>query len=280
MKKIALSLIGLLTALPAFGLSHACEYEVFTAANLQREILARLPELGVSALPPALSPVSFGGDSAPGKLALLRDESLIGELRFQENSRRGLFQLLILDSAGRTLLSVTETHVACPGGNAAGPCHRIDLATELEPPLGGVMPYSVIAEGPLNATIPHYLKYGRYIGRYDFTLGLKEALLWLDNALRNAQSVLPLKALTPFERVKLRLAADPYIAPYLGRIEVLEYRGELVLRGVVPSNFVYGRVIDHFHSLGLWGIRPHLIIDTRLQLAPAYFPELMRCFRR
>lgn len=252
---------------------HRCEREVFTPDAIRHEVLGFLPELGIAALPinqPIPGSV-LGG--LPGRQDLLRHEQLIGQISFREDARHGFSELAVLDGRDLPFIQVRESHFACPGADAGGPCHLITLSSEREPELAGVPAYAIRADGPLEGARARYFKYGKEIGRYDFTNGVRETLRWLNATLSQTQSVFPMKALVPLDRARWLLASDPYVVGYLSSIRLYPSRGQLVIAGVVPSNFVYGRVIDRVRDAGFRYLRVDLIIDTRTQIPrmPAIF---------
>ncbi len=261
---------------PSLLRAHPCELDVFTPGSLALEIQSSLREASIAPISEAEG-ARLGITVASGTRALLSSGAVVGKL-VQSGSRRfGNSQVSVFDDTGRPLFSASLVQFACPSHYAGGPCFRIEITTEFEPPVEGHLAFSVLSEGTLPSVVARYYKYGHQVGRRTFAAGLRASLDWLTETLLERRQSLPFKAIAPLEQAFLNLFSDPDVAPYLSAISFADERGRLVIRGRVPSNYVHGRIVDAFHKAGLWNVQPWITIDTGMILLSDQGPSLRAC---
>jgi len=260
----------------SFAQAHPCELDVFTPGALSAEIQSTLREAGV--VPIQATQASLVGISVvPGSRALLSSGAVVGRLTQTGSARYGNSQVSVFDDTGRPLFSASSILSACPAEFSGGPCYQVQVTTEIEPPMGNHVAFTLLTEGTIPGAVVRYYKYGHVVGRNSFSRGLRSSLDWLAAALLERKAQLPQKALAPMEQAYFNLLSDPDVAPYIGAIRIIQERGALVIRGRVPSNFVHGRIVDAFHRVGLWNVQPWITIDTAMITVLDAWPTLRSC---
>jgi hypothetical protein len=279
---------GCLMATSAFA-GDLCRVEAFGPGPVYKEVLRHLPGAGVAALPPAV----LSGSLPLGRTTLVRGGAVVGQITYAADPRDGTAALVVADAAGKTLMAVRDTRQVClPPFSPAGLCRELTASTSLQPPLApppsppaapgpGRMPWELML-GPDDAELPAYTRYGTPVDFYTYQHSFLDALAWLNATLATTQVVAVPQAATPELRGYWALAADPFVAPYLPRLTFTygydKGAMRLVVHGVVPSDAVYGQVIDDLARAGFPSADPDLIIDTRTALPPDTDPVVLGCY--
>jgi hypothetical protein len=248
-----------------------CQFHVYQPESLVDELTASLPATGIAV-------VNLNRSARPTntRSLLIRDGMIVGELYASVDPRAAKSEMTVLSAAGDVLMHFEAGKGRCRDRFTAGLCSYIEGYTELEGLLDGSPAYAVYT-GPDGAGSPHYFRYDAPVGRLPFRRALISAFDWLTTTL-DATDVTrePLNA-TMAERFYWHLGSLPAVAPYVHRLRVSDIHGRLVVRGVVPSNFVYDAIVRAAIDAGMWDIQPDLIIDTGTEiLGPQW--TLSQCY--
>jgi hypothetical protein len=212
-----------------------------------------------------------------GRLSIMRGPVIVGQIEFVLDVQRGYKRLTVWHAAERVIkLEIVERDSVCPQEYPAGLCHRIWAYTDLQPILHPYFPFMTeIVPGELQ-------KFHRYSKRVDFATfssDFREALEWLKGVFQTTQSVVRPRFTSSLQRLRYAIASDPELAPYVDRFTFSTSTRDprmIAVHGTVPSNFLYGRVIDRIRDAGWPYVDPaHLIIDTRTRIDPP--PILLNC---
>ena len=246
-----------------------CEREIYTPETLQERLVDVLPRLGLAMLPSGYTtdvplPVEPGTDEST--ITLVRGEEVVAQLTYEDDVITGEQSLLVTDASGALLARADLEFTSCNGA----PCREVifEIARDTA---SGIDPLRIVY-GPFGAT--DEFAYGMPTTRYGFVTAYRDSLSWLLEVLEVLETGVFVE-LPPGTDFAYALGTDPYVAPYFTRLTITASAPSAVVSGVVPSNFIHGRVIDVALDLGYYAINPNLIIDTGTQLAttrvPAYY---------
>lgn len=272
-KILALIVAFLASWLPAASGSTwhpACAFDAFEPQALFVELSQSLPAEGIAVVNLNKDPGATNTRSL-----LMRGNAIVGELFQSFDARAAKSEMTVLSADGDVLLHFDEKRGPCLFADRTGLCTTIAGYTELEPQLDGKPAY-VLELGP-DEVYPTFYRYDVLVPRLEYKRILFESLEWLVSVLDTTDVTRIPVAATPEEQIYWSLAGNPAVAPYLERLTIETRSGRLILRGVVPSNFVYGEVVGTLTSMRLWTVVPDLIIDTRTGLALDPRPTPSRC---
>ena len=253
----------------------SCAFEIFRPAPLAEEIANRLAYSDVAVVNQGLD-----AGTSTNRSLLVRGNSVVGKLLVDQDVRHATAEVTVLDAEDHVLLNFKERRFVCVGGTSdasGGLCSTVEGYTELEPIFHGHKTYEVSFTA--DDSIPAYYRYGDEITNWNFRRELSDSLNWLGATLASTSTVSQPVMLTATDRLYWAMASEPAVSPYLSQLTIKEEAGSgrLVLTGVVPSNFVYDRIVDAAHDAGLWNLQPWLVIDTRTALPPNLGPSLSTC---
>lgn len=221
----------------------ACAFDVYQPEALVHELLVNLPSSGI-----AVVDLNRDAEATSERKLLMRDNAIVGELYASVDVRAAKSEMTVISAAGDVLM-----HFEAARG-------KIEGYTELEGPLDGRPAYSVHKP---DGGMPAYYRYDAKVSRLEFRRALISSFDWLVATLDATDVTREPISATVAERFYWQLAAQPAVAPYLSRLTIETRRGELIVSGVVPSNFVYDQVVRAALDAELWNVRPDLVIDTR-----------------
>lgn len=262
MKAFVTATLALVLVASVTASADPCRYAIHRPDAVARGLRHALPDLGIA----SLSPEFRLAEIPLGREALLRGPAIVGQSSYAEDVRRGVKELTVFDARGGILFRIIETKYVCPSGQPAGLCRQIQAYTDLQRVQGELYPF-VITMGPLNE-LPHYFRYAAPVDYATFEHDFAEATDWLKRTLVGTPLLVEPTRVTPEQRVFWALAGDPLIAPYLARLTLRMGKQYFVIRGVVPSNEIYGLIIDRAREAGFFAVDPQMIIDTRTRLPP------------
>jgi hypothetical protein len=271
-KLIALVIAFLVTL---FGVTSAasaypqCFFDVFEPQALTREVSAAVATAGI-----ATANLNREKDAFSTRMMLLRDGMIVGEMYSSVDARFGRAEMTVLSAAGDVLMRFEETRKPCIGPHAAGLCASIEGFTEFESPLDTWPAYSVWVGA--DESFPTYLRYDKYVSRWEFRRSLINSIDWLVATLDATDVYREPITTSAEEQLFWALASNPTVAPYVHRLTISSKRDRLVITGVVPSNFVYDQVVQAAFDAGLWTVVPELVIDTGTAIVELG-PTLGRC---
>ena len=257
------------------GMAHPqpCLYEVFQPVTLLDHLRFELRDRGIAELPAAYPVYGL----PPGRINFLHKSAVVGQATVEVNIRTGSSDVIFFDTRKRILARATEKAYPCPFPHPTGLCRELTFTTELDSATPTQIPAFSISRGPDFGI--RYLRYGNPIGAFQWRHEYRDSVEWLLATLANPEVYFLVKTGTAKERLFFALASDPWVAPYVHRLTLIEGSQRLIIKGRVPSNYVYGLVIDRAREVGLVNIDPQLIIDTRIAIPPYLAPLLSSCFR-
>lgn len=256
-----LAVLFALLVLPAPASAVGCWYQSYRPGSVARFLERHLADWGVAAVPYRFTSPA-GQPAGPGTQSLLRSGGLIGTLRYEEEVARGFSQLTVRDADGKIVLEVTETNTVVPPGLE----RRIAMYTSLQPPTPPAFPFT--ATLPPLSSYPRFARYGTTVDFATFSTDFNDQLTWLRDVLRTTTVWQPPMVATPFDRLFWAMASDPLVAPYVHRLTFHRGADRWWVRGRVPSNAVYGAILDRGRAAGFPFLAPDMIIDTRTAKPP------------
>lgn len=269
---LATALISMLPLASAASASPVCAFDVFEPQALTRELTASLPSVGIAVV--SLDDKSATASRSNARLLLVRDGAIVGELYSATDVRAAKAEMTVLSASGDVLMHFEESRRPCRSGRSAGMCSHIEGFTELEAPLDHLPAYR-LEVGP-DKTFPTYYRYDARVNSMEYRDALLSSLDWLTATLDSTDITRQPVNITPESQVYWALASNPDVAPYLDRFTISSQRDHLVIKGVVPSNFIYDQVVQAALHVGLWRVVPDLIIDTRTDTVDMS-PTVTRC---
>lgn len=248
----------------------ACFFDVYQPDALVAELKVGLPASGI-----AVVNLNRGEDKSNSRMLLMRDGAIVGELYASVDPRAAKSEMTVLSATGDVLMHFAQSTKPCSDGRVAGLCTKVEGYTELEATLDGHPAYSLYAKQ--GGGMPSYYRYDANVGRLEFRRALVSSFDWLVATLDATDVTREPVSATTEEKFYWKLAAVPGIAPYLDRLTIANRRGQVVVMGVVPSNFVYDQIVSAALDAGLYEVVPDLVIDTRTEVSePRWI--LSRCF--
>jgi len=261
MKHLNLVLTLLVFAAPALK-ADRCAYASFQPGRVLEQLVNSAQEAGVAIVQADAAP----GGLTPGRAHLAKNGALVGQLLFEQNVAKGSSVLTVFHPKDSSILyQVSESTSVCPPRFPTGQCRRIEAWTSEQPPTGQHFPFLLTA-GPQNA-YPEFFRYTSSVSYSTFMREFRETFGWLMNVLVTLPDPVVPELRTPRERMAWALATDPAVAPYVNGIRYFttgSHGGVVEVHGRVPSNYVYGRVIDALRSAGFYRVNPKMIIDGRM----------------
>ena len=244
-----------------------CPWQAYSPGFVKDVVRYQLAEREMSVI--AANRLGIKQDSS----LILRKGGAVGSFQFDQDIRKGESRLVLSDTRGNDLLTLIETVAPC--ATATGRCTTITLDSELD------------SQGDVPAFELRLTPEGNFFNRYGHAQNpviwrgeFIETIHWAAATLSQEKAVLSKEFQGPRGALLLSLAADPYVAPYFPLVQAYGVNGVLVFSGVVPSNFVYGRIIDRAHDAGFFSIKMDVTIDTGLKGPDVLLPPYLNCFGR
>ncbi len=238
----------------------ACYFDVYQPEAMVAELMIGLPASGI-----AVVNLNRDADATSSRMLLVRDGAIVGELYSSVDVRAAKSEMTVLSAAGDVLLHMQAATSRCSNGRKTGLCTKVEAYTELEGTLDGRSAYSLYAAA--DGSSPSYYRYDVAVNRLEFRRALISSLDWLTSTLDATDITREPVNATAEERFYWKLAALPSVAPYLDRLTIETRRGNLMVTGVVPSNFVYDAIVRAAFDAEIWHVVPDLVIDTRTDTA-------------
>jgi hypothetical protein len=123
-----------------------------------------------------------------------------------------------------------------------------------------------------------FFKYGKDVSPADWHAQFGQMLRWLQAVITHPTEVNTLQALDDQQRIQIILATDPLISPYIERLSISWESPYWEIRGVVPSDAVYGAVLEDLQKKGFLAVKPDMIIDERTELPAKLGVNLAACY--
>lgn len=269
MKRLGILGFVLLFAAPAFAVDD-CYYEIYRPENVAREVVRSLPDLDIAKIGPEFP---IDGVTA-GRTNLIRGQQVVAQIETVEDVVHSLKRWTVYDVKGQRLLDVAERAYPCPQDDPIGTCKEITINTLRDASFKGpAFTVLVSPDRPIK-----YVRYARPVGWYDFRTGLWDSIQWLRETLVKTTDTEHIDATTLEEKIFWAIAADPIVAPYLGRLTITVRPDRPHISGVVPSNQVWDLILIRARAAGVKYLAPDMKIDGRTFIDPGPdFPRLGRC---
>ncbi len=260
-----------------------CSYAAYQPAYLYDQLAYQAAEtnltfLGASHTVPGLP---------AGRSTLIANGMVVAQIAFGKDVAKGLAQMTVFHpQTNQVFFQVTDTKFVCPVNDAAktagnpptGLCHRLEAWNDLQKPVDKLPAFS-ITWGPRIDSAPVFKRYSAEVSYGVFRREFAEANAWLLGALASVPNGYRPEPKVPFDRATWNFASDLDVAPYFDRFSLSVSKKDkrvVVVRGVAPSNFIYGRVIDLVRTAGFPYVDAQIIIDTRTSVVPVR-PQIKGC---
>lgn len=272
--KTGLLVLLVLLGFAQSGMAHTqpCLYEVFQPLSLLDHVRFELRDRDIAELGSTYPVYGLPQD----RINFLHRSAVLAQATVEVDVRTGFSEVTFFDTGNRILARATQRKYPCPFPHPTGLCTELSFWTELD----GATPTQIapfsITKGPEYGT--KYLRYGKQVGAFDWRHDYRKSVEWLLSTISNSPTSFLVKGATPRERLFIALASDPFVAPYVHRLSFIE-GSRFIIKGRVPSNYVYGLVIDRAREVGFYNVDPQMIIDTGSHVPPYLSPLLSSCFR-
>lgn len=243
-----------------------CTFQRFQPIAFRTFVLDTLPGLNLTIVPPGFAASSQLPleSTASNLIRMARDEDIIAVMAHGDDLLTGVSKTLIEDGNGLFVMQVTTEPYLC--GYAT--CYETLYQTAKDQYAPFRVTYS-----PLEG-VDYYL-YGESVGYTLFVAELQQTMNWLFEVLSSRDPAAYVLIGSPEARLRYRIATDPQLAAYAERISLVGTHPVIHIYGTVPSNAVYGWIIDHALDLGFYQVNPHMVVDTgttHVRAAPPLYP--------
>ena len=245
--------LGLLVLFTNVALARDCSYEVFTPKYLLAKLRYELREKQV---------VMYDD---LGSSRIVREGGFVGELRMSENHNKTDNLLVLTDNRGLTLLSVREEAVGVNRREIT-----IESGFENHPALSSLLVMKINGGGSYH-----------YVGAQNLgiTTFYSEFNRYWDN-MRQALLAEISPQLPSFksgeDRFDFACQTDPIVRLYTSLFSLTRVKGNYAVVGVVPSNYVYHRVLTFAQDTFGPTVRVNLSINGLLKQPE--WNEAPRCY--
>lgn len=271
--KFVYSAFALATAATALAHPVVCSYDLYRPAAVEAIVRHTLADENIALL--GGRDILTGIPS--GSMYLLQRSQVLGSMRFVQDDRAGTSELSLTDADGKTYFQMTERTFVCPPENPLGRCKLTELTTELDKLATSPAPFGQMLDPQ---GLLHFYKYGKEVNAGDWQGQFGETLRWLQDVTTHPHFSRAILATDPASRIYYALASDAFLAPYVDRLTFFFDGTYWVVKGVVPSDGVYGAVIDRMREAGFSNVNPEMTIDTGTALPlPPEVPFAGECYQ-
>lgn len=255
MKALKVLLAGLAVASVSASAYPACGYDLYRPVTVENIVRQTVAKAGIA----MLGNRNLVNGVPSGSVYMMRASQILGTVQFVDDVRTGSSQLTLTDADGKAYFEMRERTYVCPETNPIGRCKLTEITTELDQLSTTPAPFGVLLDprGYLR-----FYKYGKEVPAQDWRAQLGETIRWMQGVMTTPRISRAIVATDAESRIFYALASDPVAAPYADRLSMFFDGTYWVVMGRVPSNFVYGRVIDVIRAAGYRWVKPEMTIDT------------------